>query len=177
MKGTKAASRYAKALLELSIDLNKVDQVAGDMNFLLETSRETPEFQAFLNSPVVKVDKKISIFHEIFGQFEQESMKFVELVIKNRKESILPEIALSFEHQVKAHKGIIPIQLISAAPLNKATKEEILSKVQKTVNGELEVTEVLDAELIGGFIVRMGDMQIDASVSNQFNNLKQRLTR
>lgn len=177
MKGTKAASRYAKALLELSIDLKKVDQVAGDMNFLMETFRETAEFQSFLNSPVVKSDKKIEIFHQIFEQFELETMKFVELVIKNRKESILPEIARSFDEQVKAFKGIIPIKLISAVPLNNATREEILSKVRANIKGELEVTEVLDADLIGGFIVRMGDVQIDASVSNQFNNLKQRLTR
>jgi F-type H+-transporting ATPase subunit delta len=67
--------------------------------------------------------------------------------------------------------------LISASVLDAGTKDKILSKVQGSVKGQLEVTEVIDESLIGGFIVKMGDTQIDASVASQFNNLKQRLTR
>lgn len=177
MRGTKAASRYARALLELAIDLNKVDQVDADMKYLLEISNETKDFELLLKSPVVKTDKKIAIFKELFGQFEEITMLFVQQVTKNRRESFLPDIADSFARQVKEHKGIVPITIISAAPLKESIKETILAKVQKTIKGEFEVSEIIDKDLIGGFIVRMGDMQIDASVSSQFNNLKQRLTK
>ena len=67
--------------------------------------------------------------------------------------------------------------LVSAAPLDAKTKDAIVAKVQSGVNGTLEITEVIDEELIGGFMVKMGDVQVDASVASQFNNLKQRLTR
>jgi len=177
MKGTKAASRYAKALLELAIENNVVDQVAADMKYLAEVSEETREFKVFLNSPVVKSDKKIDVLNEIFGQFEALTRGFVNLVTKNRRESLLPEIARSFDVQVKEHKGIVPVTLISAVKLDEETKGQILSKLNGMVKGELEVTERIDANLIGGFVVRMGDTQIDASVSRQFNDLKQRLTR
>lgn len=177
MKGTKAASRYAKSLLELAIENNKVDQVAADMKYLLETSDQSNDFNAFLKSPIVRSDKKIEILNEIFGQFEEITTRFVHLVTKNRREMLLPGIAFSFDAQVKEYKGIVPLTLVSATPLSESTKAEILKKIAQKVKGELELTEKIDKDLIGGFIVRMGDTQIDASVSSQLNNLKQRLTR
>lgn len=177
MKSTKVASRYAKSLLELAIEQNKVDAILGDMNFLLQTNADTRDFELLIASPIVKADTKIDIFEKVFDQFEELTMSFIKLITSNRRESYLPVIARDFEAQVKAYKGIIPMTLISATPLDSSTKKSILSKMEGSVNGTLEVTEVIDESLIGGFIVKMGDMQVDASVASQFNNLKQRLTR
>jgi len=177
MKSTKAASRYAKALLELAIENNKVDAIAIDMQHLATVCAENPDFIKFLNSPVVRADKKISIFSEIFGQFDKITTLFVNLIFTNRREFLFAEIAHSFNDQMKAYKGIVPMTITSASPLAASTRESILSKIRGSVKGELEITEEIDPELIGGFIVRMGDTQIDASISNQLNNLKQRLTK
>ena len=81
MKGSKIAGRYATALLELSIEQNKVDQVLADMKYLLEVNNETRDFQLLLDSPIVKGDKKIAIFEELFGQFEEVSTSFVKFSI------------------------------------------------------------------------------------------------
>lgn len=177
MKGTKVASRYAKALLELAIENNNVDAVSGDMNYLLSANNETRDFQLLLNSPIIHADKKIAIFAELFDQFEQVTKSFVNLITKNGRENFLPEIAEAFDAQVKAYKGIIPVTIVTAAPMSQQTKDMILSKIQSTVTGTLEVTEKVDPSLIGGFVVRMDDKRIDASVASQFTNLKQRLTK
>lgn len=177
MKSTKVASRYAKSLLEIALEQNNVDAVLGDMKFLLQTHEETRDFGIMIGSPLINADKKISIFELIFEQFEESSMKFIQLITKNGREDFLPEIARSFEAQVKEHRGIVPIVITSAVKLDEATKQKIVAKVQQTVKGELEIEEKIDASLIGGFVVRMGDLQLDASIANQFNNLKQRLTR
>lgn len=177
MKGTKAAGRYAQALLELALEQNKVEQVLADLNYLLQVNNESTEFQLLLKSPIVKSDKKIAIFRELFGQFEDLSSSFVSMIINKGREKDLALIAFAFDNLVKAHKGIIPVTLTTAVPVDETTKKIILDKVQASVNGTLEVTEKIDKSLIGGFIVRMGDKQFDASVANQFSELKQRLTR
>lgn len=177
MKGTKAASRYAKALLDLAIEGNQVDSVLNDMRYLSVVSNDSREFQLLIQSPVVNSEKKIAIFNEIFGQFQQLTRMFIELVTKKRREVLLSEIASSFEVQVNKYKGITPLTIISAVPLSEAVKNKIVAKVQGSVSGTLEITEKIDPTLIGGFIVRMDDKQIDASVSSQLDNLKQRLTR
>jgi F-type H+-transporting ATPase subunit delta len=177
MKGTKAASRYAKALLELAVENNKVDAVLNDMKYLSLVSGDSREFQLLVQSPIVNSDKKIAIFRELFGQFQEISSKFIELITKKGREVLLFEIASSFESQVNKHKGITPMTITSAVPLSESAKNKIVSKVQGIVSGTFEITEKIDPTLIGGFIVRMDDKQIDASVSSQLDNLKQRLTR
>ena len=177
MKSSKAASRYAKALLEIAIDQKKIDSILGDMNFLTQVSEETSEFERLISSPVIGSDKKISIFEMIFEQFEKESKNFIKLITENKREGILPAIAISFDTLVKEYRGIVPVTIVTAAKMDVATKEAILAKVKGSVEGKLEVTEEIDGSLIGGFLVKMGDIQIDATVANQFNNLKQRLTR
>lgn len=177
MKSSKVASRYAKSLLEIAIEQNKIDSVLGDMQFLTEINNESRDLELLIQSPIVNPDKKVEIFERIFEQFESVSMAFVKLITKNGRESLLPQIADAFQAMVKEHKGIVPVSLISASPLDAKTKEMITNKVQTLVSGQLEIEEKIDPALIGGFVVRMGDTQIDASVASQFNNLKQRLTR
>jgi F-type H+-transporting ATPase subunit delta len=83
------------------------------------------------------------------------------------------DIAKQFVSLLKAQRGIVPITIISAQQLEDHTKQSILSKISAAITGTAEITEQIDADLIGGFIVRMGDHQIDASVATQLKRLKQ----
>jgi F-type H+-transporting ATPase subunit delta len=177
MKISKSASRYAQALLDLAIEQNKLDAVAADMKYMATVCAENPELELMLQSPVVKADKKLSVLNAIFDQFDQLTNLFVDLIVKNGREAYLSQIASSFDVLLKAHQGIVPVTLISAQKLDDKVKKEIVSKVQASITGTVELTEKIDSDLIGGFIVRMGDTQIDASVASQINKLKQRLTR
>ena len=177
MKGTKVAVRYAKALLEISIENKSIDSVLSDMQSLSKTINENHEFELLIASPIVNSSKKLEIFEKVFNSFEKISMSFIRLITKNGREVFLPLIAESFAAQVNELRGIIPMTLTSAIALDETTKKQIIAKVQEAVDGQLEIEEKIDESLIGGFVVRMGDTQIDASVLSQFNNLKQRLTR
>jgi F-type H+-transporting ATPase subunit delta len=177
MRNTKVATRYARALLDLAIDQGNVDSVLGDMMTFLATVNDSREFELLLSSPVVKTDKKIAIFQQAFEPFEKSTQDFLALVTNNRRESMLADIAEAFKASVQEYRGIVPMTLTSAMPLEASTRDAIIAKIQASVKGTLEVEEKIDESLIGGFVVRMGDQQIDASVVNQLNNLKQRLTR
>lgn len=177
MKATKSAARYAKALLELAIENGKTDRVSADMKLVLQAFKDTREFQLFLDSPVINAEKKSNVFNELFPDFDSLTSSFIQLMIKNRRENALAQIAASFEAQLKAHLGIIPVTLISAKALDAQTKKTILGKLEGSLKGTLEVDEEIDASLIGGFVIKMGDTQIDASVSSKLKNLKVSLTR
>jgi F-type H+-transporting ATPase subunit delta len=177
MKGTKAAGRYAQALLELALEKNNVDQVLADLKYLLEVNEQFVEFQLLLKSPIVNSDKKIAIFKELFGQFEDLSSSFVTMIIKKGRDKDLPLIAEKFIELVKESRGIVSVTLTTAVKADDSTKKAIFDKLEKKYEGTFDITEKIDASLIGGFIVRIGDDQIDASVASQLNNLKQCLTR
>lgn len=177
MKATKSASRYAKALLELAIEQNMTESVSSDMNQFLDAFNETRDFQVFLSSPVINKEKKAIIINEVFPSFNELTKSFVALLVKNGREGHLAQIAASYESQLKEHLGIVPVTLISAQELDSTTKGRILSKLEASLKGTLELEEKIDPSLIGGFIVKMGDSQIDASVSSKIRNLKVNLTR
>ena len=84
MKSTKSAIRYAKALLELSIENSNLKEVSYDMKRIVESSNETKDFRVFLNSPVIKSDKKIEILKVLFVGFEKLTSSFIDLITKNK---------------------------------------------------------------------------------------------
>jgi F-type H+-transporting ATPase subunit delta len=177
MKSSKVAIRYAQALLDLAIENNNLESVSRDMSYLSQVNDENRDFQLLLSSPVINGDKKVAVLKEIFGAFEVVSTAFMVLITKNGRESLLPQIAAAYHELVKEKKGIVSVTIVSAAKLDGAVKQQIMDKIQATTKGTLEVTEEIDASLIGGFVVKMGDTQIDASVASKLAQLKQRLTR
>jgi len=177
MKSSKVAIRYAQALLELAVEKNVLEDVNRDMRYLSAVNDENRDFQLLLSSPIVKADKKIAVLNEIFGNAQEISLSFMALITKNGREAILPEIAAAFDALVKEKKGIVSATIISAAPLDASVKKQIVDKIQASAKGTIEVTEKIDASLIGGFVVEMGDTRIDASVASKLTQLKQQLTR
>jgi F-type H+-transporting ATPase subunit delta len=173
MKSNKSAVRYATALLELATEHNKVELIEQDILQLLKTAEEVHDFQVFLNSPLIIIDKKIAVIKQIFTDFNQTTIDFLSLVTQNGRETVMIDIAKQFISLLKAQRGIVPITIISAQQLEDNTKQSILSKISAAITGTAEITEQIDADLIGGFIVRMGDHQIDASVATQLKRLKQ----
>ena len=173
MKSTKSAGRYAKALLELALDQDKLALVEADMLQLIKMSEEVHDFHVFINSPLIQIDKKVAVIHSIFKDFNEVTLKFLALVTNNGREGAMIEIAKQFIAQLMSHRGIVPVTIISAQQLEDNTKAEILSKINSVVKGTPLITEEVDASLIGGFIIRMGDQQIDASVAPQLQRMKQ----
>jgi F-type H+-transporting ATPase subunit delta len=177
MKGNKIAVRYAKALLDIAQEQQKIDEVAADMDYLKKVNKETLDFQILLKSPVVNSQKKIEIFNSLFGSFSNVSLMFIELITKNRREGLLAEIADAFEDQLNVLRGIVPVKIISACKLDDGLRKEIIKKIEANVNGTPKIVEEVNPEIIGGFIIKIDDKQFDASISRQLNNLKQRLTK
>ena len=177
MKSTKSAIRYAKALLEMSIEQNTIDSIVFDMQRIVSMADCSKEFVIFLHSPVVKSDKKILILEKLLPKLQPLSSAFISLLTKNGRAPILHFIAAGFVSLVEQHRGIVTGTITSAVALNEESRKKILSKLAATIQGELQLTEKIDPSLIGGFIITIGDKQIDASVSQQLKNLRQELTQ
>lgn len=173
MSVTRVAYRYAQALLDLSTEKNVVDKVNADMVQLANVCKESKDFANLLKSPIVESKKKREIFNTLFeSKMEKMSVDFMDLIIKNSREDVLPAIAEGFVKLYKKKNNILEVSVISASKLDEGTKSTIIEKVKKSFNGTIELQESIDPSLIGGFIVRIDDKQIDASVASQLANLK-----
>ncbi|MBK9190829.1 MAG: ATP synthase F1 subunit delta [Crocinitomicaceae bacterium] len=173
MKGNKVASRYAKALLDLAVEKNSLDQVNNDMLHVAQVLDESKDLSAVLGSPVISPDKKATILDAVFEKnISPMSIGFLRLIVKKTRAGILTEIADSFISHYKKHNNILDVYLTSAVALDNSVKEKVLIKVKAKHTGQVNLIEKIDTTLIGGFVVRMDDAQLDASIANQLTNLK-----
>jgi len=175
MKQTRAAIRYAKAILSLAIDKNKADEVNQDMQLIDTTISESKDLQAVLNSPVIKVEAKEKTLLAIFdNSINTISKGLIHQLIENKRLSILSDVAKQYTIIYDFHKGTQAAIVTSAVPLTDDLKEKILVKVKAIVGKEITIENVVDPSIIGGFVLRVGDKQFDASISGEMNELRRK---
>ena len=172
MTETRVSHIYAKSLLDLSLEKGQLEQVREDMQLVLDTIRENHELGVMLKSPVIKTDKKQEVLKAIFGgKIGVISSEFIDVITRKRREAELEGIADAFLSQYKKHKQILTAVITTASGLDKTLREKVLQIVKGSTNSEVELTEKVNKDLIGGFILRVGDQQVDASILRQIKNL------
>ncbi len=172
------ASRYAKSLLDLSLEKGLLEAVYADMIQVKSICEGSKEFITFLKSPIIKADKKVATLTAVFGSnINALTSGFLTIVAQKRREAVIPHMATSFIEQYKLHKNILTAVITSAKGLDATTKQQALDLVKKQLNGEIELVEKIDAAIIGGFVLKIGDKQLDKSVARQLGNLKKELTK
>ena len=174
MMQSKVTLRYAKALLQLSVEQNLLDQSHNDMLMINATCVESKGLALLLKSPIVKTDQKLRIINEIFdGKIGKLSMMFVNVITTKKRESLLSEITKSFVALYKEYNNIEPATVTTATPLTDSLRNNIVKYIKEGSGKRVELTELVDENIIGGAIIRMGDMQLDASVSSELTELRQ----
>ena len=173
MKGSKASIRYAKSLLELAVFQNELEVVYEDVNTIFDTLSKNRELKLLLKNPVLKQDKKSAIMAKIFeGHLRPLAVSFVEILILKKREGLLTEICEHFIYMYKKHLNIISAEVKTAIELDEATREKLRAIVAKIDDGNIELHETIDPSIVGGFVVRVGDKQIDQSISSKLNKVE-----
>jgi F-type H+-transporting ATPase subunit delta len=167
MPNPRLAFRYAKSVLDLAIEKGKLEQVYADMELLQQICKGNPDFVNLLKSPVVKSDTKRKIVEAVTnGKISEITAAFNALLISKGRESNLPEITTAFISQYKEHKDIHPVKLTTAVPLTDEVRRVIADQVRKASGYDnIELEEKVDQDIIGGFVLQVGDKLVDASIA------------
>lgn len=174
MSNARAAVRYAKALLDLAVERNELDRVQEDLNVVKASIRESREFRNLLSSPVIKPHQKEKILKAIFGDtLSATSNMFLALLVDHGREGITLEVIKSFHNMYLKAKGITHATLTTSAALSPELRAKFETLVTQMTGKKVELEERVNAEIIGGFILRVNDQQIDTSVTGQLHKLKQ----
>jgi F-type H+-transporting ATPase subunit delta len=174
MADQRVAARYAKSLLDLGKEMGTLSAVKDDMDLLSKTMTESRELRLLLRNPIVKHDKKLAILKAIFeGKVSDMTLRFFTILTEKNREAAIEGIGPEFLAQYNAMQGIQSAEVTSAAPLTAVARLEIRKLVtQQTGHSEVQLTEKVDPELIGGFILRVGDNQIDDSVRTSLRRMR-----
>ena len=174
MKGTRASSRYAKALLDLAIEQGSVDACKNDMDYVISMCEGSRDLDLLLKSPIIKAPQKLDALAAVLKEGVSElTFKYIDIITSNKRESLLENIAHSYLALYRKHNNIVKADVKSAVVLDDTLRAKVKELVAKQGAGEIELHETVDTDLIGGFVLTIEDQQIDASVQSQLNKLKQ----
>ncbi|GAB3499087.1 F0F1 ATP synthase subunit delta [Spirosoma knui] len=168
------AARYAKSLLDLAQEQGITETMYKDMLFFKNTVAQSRPLMLMLKNPIVRAEKKSAVIKAAFSnRVNPVTMAFFQIIAKKNREGIMDAIADEFINQYDRLKGVERATVITTVPLSDTLREKFRTIVMQTTGGKLvELEEKIDQKLIGGYILRVGDRQIDGSIRSQLNELR-----
>ncbi len=166
-------NRYAKALITLANDQGKLEEVYNDMKFFEAVCSENAEFSKIMANPIVRHEKKHGILKKIFeNRVTDVTFSIFSVLTKKNREQLLYPIAQEFHKLYDEQKGIQKVEISTPAALTEEQKADFSKIVSESLKKTVELTEKIDESLIGGYVLTIGDTQIDTSVKSKLNEIK-----
>lgn len=178
MSGSKSGIRYAKAVLQQATEVGNTKEVFADMQDIATTLANSKELRVVLQSPVIKGEDKKEALLKIFKSQSKATHSLIEVLISNHRINQLGNVAHAYTTLYNDAKGVKRAKVTTAVPLSESLEKQVLAKVEE-LTGSKSVTLVneIDESIIGGFILRVGDLQYNASIANQLGNLKREFSK
>lgn len=177
MKNLRVANRYAKALLGLAEENNFSDQAFDDMKLVYETFANSKELKTVMKSPIVRVSKKLNIINSVFkDKIHPVTSHYLNIITRKKRAALIEGIAWEFQKIHKENLDIETVTLITAGRIDESLEKKALAISKKlSKKSNIEFIRKVDPDLIGGFVLRIGDMQYDASVKRKLARLRKHL--
>jgi F-type H+-transporting ATPase subunit delta len=176
MSGIRAAIRYAKAILEIADSKGVASEVSADMNLISTTITGNSELTHFIQNPLIKTDTKKNVVLEVFASVNPVTQSLFHLLLENKRFEILAAIAVEYNNLFDVMNGIEVAKVTTAFPMDEALEAKVLAKIATFSDKKVTIENTIDASIIGGFILRIGDKQYNASVANRLHVLKRELS-
>ncbi|MBF4492408.1 ATP synthase F1 subunit delta [Flavobacterium sp. MR2016-29] len=176
MASTRAAIRYAKAILDLANSKGVAEAVNNDMKSIASAIENNLELSTFIQNPTTKVEVKESALLEVFADVNGVTKGLFHLLFENKRFEILEAIALEYKKLFDESNGVEVAIVTTAIPMDVALEAKVLAKVSTLSDKKITIENIVDPSIIGGFILRIGDQQYNASVANRLQVLKRELS-
>jgi F-type H+-transporting ATPase subunit delta len=164
--------------MDLAQELNQLEAVNTDMQFLQQVMKSNPDVVSLLRSPIIKADKKQKILAAVLeGRISSTTATFINLLVNKGRESALPEMTTEFSRQYMVLKNISPVKITTAAPLDGDTLEVIKKKIASETTQQIQLATAVNPELIGGFVLEANDQLFDASILRDLKDIRQQFNR
>jgi F-type H+-transporting ATPase subunit delta len=175
MSNHRVAYAYAKSLMELAIERGQLEEVHQDFVHLATMAKSNRDLELVMRNPIVSSDKKLKVLKALYAKkgATEATMSFFEIICRKGREEVLADIAREFQVQYQLHNFIQVAEVTTTFPLDEKLKAEF-TKIVLEITGmkEVKLSEKVNPDLIGGFILRVNDLQLDESLSSKLRDLR-----
>jgi len=174
----RVAARYAQALMDLGEELKVLERIAEDLRDIEQTVNGSRELKLALMSPVITPDQKQNLLNEIFGKrFSDVTMKFIALLIRKGRAEYLLASSEEFLRMLDVKNNILHARIQSAVNLSEEERQLLIAKLEQMTGKHVRSEFTLDPKLRGGFVARIGDEMVDASLKRQLELLREQFAQ
>ncbi len=173
---SRAAIRYAKAILDTAHDKGVATEVNDDMSGIAATIAESAELNDFLLSPTTTSEMKQNALLEIFAGSNGVTQSLFRLLFENKRFEILGGIASEYNRMFEEMNGVESAFVTTAIPMDAALEAKVMSKILEFSNKKVVIENIVDPAIIGGFVLRIGDKQYNASIADKLLSLKREMS-
>lgn len=167
------ALRYASALASIGKEKGTMEVLASDLNMISDTLHSSSDLRAVMHSPVIRPDAKRKVLVEIFkSHLSADTMTFIDLLVKKGRPQLLVSVASEFQRLLDVENNVINADITSARELDEAAKKQIVAKLEERTGLKVRAHYVIDPKIRGGFVAKIGDTLIDASLQHQLEMLR-----
>lgn len=176
MSQSRAASRYAKAILEIAQTKGVAQAVNQDMVNIYQVIVSNAELNTFIENPTIKANLKSNALVEIFQDSNEVTHKLFRLLNENKRFEILSAITSEYKKLYDISNNVEVAFVTTATEIDSVLEEKIMAKISQFSSSKITIKNTIDPSIIGGFILRIGDKQYNASVANRLQVLKRELS-
>lgn len=177
MSEHRAAYRYARALMDLAVEQGKVKEVEKDIRLVLDTIQESDPLKEVLHSPVLTDQDKGAALKALFGKTEPLTGDLFNLLATNKRVAILKEVSEQYIALYEEMQGQDVAKVLTAVPLNADLEKKLLKQLKAITGRDVVIENEINPDLIGGFILQLGDLEYNASIASKLGNLKRELVK
>ena len=177
MSSTRAAIRYAKAILEIADSKNVTSDVSADMALIASTIQSNSELSSFIQNPLVKTDAKKDVVSEVFASVNPVTQSIFQLLLENKRFEILDSIAVEYNKLFDIMNGVEVAKVTTAVPMDAELEAKVSAKIASISSSKkITIENIVDPAILGGFILKIGDKQYNASIADRLQVLKRELS-
>lgn len=173
MSEYRVSGRYAKSLIDLSVEKNILETIHKDIVSFKEVIAHTPALMTMMKSPIINGDKKMAVIKQIFEKtFNPLTISFIDIVIRKKREYYLLDVANAFIAQYNQINKITTAKIKTATTISEQVVSEVSAFIEKQTGKKVILETSVDPSLIGGLVIQMEDKLYDASISGKLKKAK-----
>jgi F-type H+-transporting ATPase subunit delta len=169
------AQVYARALFEVATEHDSLDEIHDQLGAFADAMNETRELAMFFFSPYFAVDEKKNGLERAVSDANPEFRNFLEALIERHRMPAIFRIRAVFEGLWEEAHKLLSVQIVSAIELDETTVKSLQEKIGAQVDREIEVSRVVDPDSLGGIVLRVGNVIMDASIRTRLDQLRKQV--
>ncbi len=171
------AQVYARSLFEVAEEQGKLDVIREQLGQVSEALEENAELRLFFFSPYFSTEEKRDGLRRTIVDADPVIMNFLDVLVENHRLPVVPRARREYERRWREANNLLPVTVTSAVALDDAVVERIGDEIGRQTGRKVELTRQVDPSIVGGFIVRVGNAILDASIKNRLENLRKQIAR